>query len=174
MDHESHALTYMKLINLNFQFIFAFILVNFRESLVTEEEFSNDDLQSMSDRKKLPKLNSYFLALQEKLSQATCGDYELYKIDSILEDYLTLTVKYLRIIETDCWSSDALANSFTWLSDTFLRKLIQLSAQVDAKVIFSPIFQSTFCFIIYYIHLKGQALYLFCQRVYKFYITVCY
>lgn len=132
MDHESHALTYMKLIDLNFQFIFALVLMNFRESPKTDEELSNDDLQSMSARDKLPKLNSYFHSLHEKLSLTT-GEYDLYKIDSILEDYLGLTVKYLRIIETDSWSSDQLANSFTWLSDTFLRKLIQLSAQVDAR-----------------------------------------
>lgn len=120
VDHERHALTYMNLLNLNVQYIFGFVLIHFREAK------NGDEVECA---KKLSKLNSYFHALQEKVDIKL----DLYKIDSILEDYLCLTLKYLNLIESDLWSSIELSNAFTWLSDTFIRKLIQMSAQVDAK-----------------------------------------
>lgn len=139
VDHEQHSQTYMKLLNLNFQFAFALVLINFRESPkneleleLTSEENNEDNLLSGA-MNKLPKLNSYFHSLQEKLALGEDGEYDLYKIDSILEDYLSLTVKYLGIIESDSWTSDELAASFAWLSDTLLRKLIQMSVQVEAR-----------------------------------------
>lgn len=105
-------------------------MINFRESPSTENDLTSNDLNDLSKSNKLPKLNSYFHSLQEKLE---LNNYDLYKIDSILEDYLSLTVKYLSLIESGSWTSADLADSFTWLSDTFLRKLIQMSAHVDAK-----------------------------------------
>lgn len=131
MDHESHAVTYLRLLNMSFQFIFALVLVNFRSKSNDDELGSSSDADLQSLMYKLPKLNSYFLSLHEKLSLDE--QFDLYKIDSILEDYLSLTVKYLGIIENDSWSSSDLADTFAWLSDTFLRKLIQMSAQVDAR-----------------------------------------
>ena len=136
VDHEQHSQTYMKLLNLNFQFAFALVLINFRESPKNELELeltSEEDNLSSGAMNKLPKLNSYFHSLQEKLALGEDGEYDLYKIDSILEDYLSLTVKYLGIIESDSWTSDELAASFAWLSDTLLRKLIQMSVQVEAR-----------------------------------------
>jgi hypothetical protein len=123
----------MRLIDLNLQFIFAFILINFRQQQKEqqqqqENQNSNEDERLLS---KLPKLNSYFHSLQEKL--LLVDKYELYKLDSVLEDHLTLAIKYLSLIESDSWSSVDLSQSFTWLSDDFLRKLIQMSAQVEAR-----------------------------------------
>lgn len=120
-NYEKYALNYMKLLNLNIQFIFAFVLIHFRNS----EEV--DDIDFLN--KKLPILNSYFHSLKEKL------DIQLdqYKIDCILEDYLSLTTQYLKLIESDSWSSIDLSNAFEWITDSFVRKLIQISAQVDAK-----------------------------------------
>ncbi|RNA19956.1 lisH domain and HEAT repeat-containing KIAA1468-like protein, partial [Brachionus plicatilis] len=120
-NYEKYALNYMKLLNLNIQFIFAFVLIHFRNSEQVEDaEFLN---------KKLPILNSYFHSLKEKL------DIKLnqYEIDSILEDYLSLTTRYLTLIESDSWSSIELSDAFEWITDSFVRKLIQISAQVDAK-----------------------------------------
>ena len=79
----------------------------------------------------MSKLNAYFSSLQEKLTVK----FDLYKLDSILDDYLHLTKKYMCLIETDTWPQDsaALTQAFAWLSDEFVRKLIELSAQVDAK-----------------------------------------
>ena len=161
-DHELHAQAYMNLINLNFQFIFALVLINFRES-------PSDDLSS--DR--LPKLNSYFHSLQEQLELNDMD--QLYRIDSILDDYLSLTVRYLSVIESDAWSSVKLADSFTWLSDTFLRKLIQMSAQVDAKEKrlcshFVNIFRSfTLLFAIDYELIKSKVFFSFYFKIITFF-----
>lgn len=120
-NYEKYALNYMKLLNLNIQFIFAFVLVHFRNAEEIEHmEFLN---------KKLPILNSYFHSLKEKLEI----QLDQYKIDCILEDYLSLTTKYLKLIESDSWSSIDLSNAFEWITDSFVRKLIQISAQIDAK-----------------------------------------
>ncbi|CAF0796504.1 unnamed protein product [Brachionus calyciflorus] len=119
-NYEKNACSYLRLLNLNIQFVFAYVLIHFREAN------SEDELKLMD--KKIPKLNSFFHSLKEKLDI----NLDLYKIDSILEDYLSLTTKYLNIIESDLWSSIELSKAFEWLSDSFIRKLIQMSAQVDA------------------------------------------
>ncbi len=90
----------------------------------------------------LSKLNAYYHSLQEKLDTTT--DLELYRLDSILEDYLCLTRKYLHLIETDSWSTQNLSSSFTWLGDVFLRKLIQMTAQLDARDPLCPYFVKLF------------------------------
>lgn len=69
---------------------------------------------------------------------------ELYKLDSYLDDYLKLTKKYLLLIENDSWSSDELSNAFSWLNNKFLRSLIQMSAQIDAKDSLCPYFVKFF------------------------------
>ena len=78
--------------------------------------------------------------MQEKLNT----NVDLYKLDSILEDYLLLTRKYLNLIETDSWSSENLSSSFTWLGDVFLRKLIQMTAQIEARDPLCPYFVKLF------------------------------
>ncbi len=88
----------------------------------------------------LSKLNAYYHSLQEKLNT----NVDLYKLDSILEDYLFLTRKYLNLIETDSWSSGNLSSSFTWLGDVFLRKLIQMTAQIEARDPLCPYFAKLF------------------------------
>lgn len=118
------------------QYIFAYVLIHFRE-LHTAGINENDDLNdnSQSNNSKTVKdshltiLNSYFHLLQEKLNVK----FDLYKLDYILEDHFLLTKKYLNLIETDSWSSNELTDAFTWLGDLFIRKLIQISAQIDAK-----------------------------------------
>lgn len=123
---EANAKTYLNLIELNLQFVFAYILIHFRQSSsspsLEEEEINNKGEQ-------LSKLNAYYHSLHSKLALKN----DLYKLDSILEDYLKLTNKYLNLIESDSWSSDELSSAFTWLSDKLIRRLIQMSAQVDAK-----------------------------------------
>ncbi len=98
-------------------------MVQFRETSTT----CNTDLGE-ENNDYFSKLNSYFYLLQEKLNIR----HDLYKLDSILEDYFHLTKKYLNLIETDSWSSSNLSIAFEWLSDKFLRKLMQICAQVDA------------------------------------------
>lgn len=146
-EHERHASAYLNLLNLNLQFIFAFILIQFREThllkhsqssfiesadnqvheSVQECESHNESQLTIDEH--LSKLNLYYHSLQENLH----FKYELYKLDSILDDYLSLTKKYLNMIESDSWSSLDLSNAFEWLSDKFLLKLIQMTAQIDAK-----------------------------------------
>lgn len=130
LDHEICASNYINLVCLNLQYIFAFILINFRNNTSNAANGLDENGCERDDfHEQVSELNSYFHLLQEKLEV----DYELYKIDSILDDYLLLTKKYLDLIETDSWSSIELSNAFTWLTDEFVRKLIQLSTQVDAK-----------------------------------------
>ena len=113
----------MNLTTLCLQFVLAFILIHFRETSPASDHLEEENNDYLS------KLNSYFYLLQEKLN-VKC---DLYKLDSILEDHSYLTKKYLNLIETDSWSSDDLSKAFEWLSDKFLRKLMQICAQVDAK-----------------------------------------
>ena len=139
VDHEQNAKTYLELINLNLQFIYAYILINFREQKQSDDENDAEDTtsSSASEREnKMARLNEYYHLLQEKLNVKL----ELYKIDSVLDDYLSLSKKYLNLIETDSWPSMDLSNAFEWLSDRFLRKLIQMSAQIDAKDYLCPEF----------------------------------
>jgi hypothetical protein len=136
-DHERHAKTYLELINLNLQFIYSYILIHFREQQEEENEFpSHTSSGEAASSAKLAKLNEYYHLLQDKLNVKL----ELYKLESVLEDYLSLSKKYLNLIETDSWSSQQLSNAFDWLSDKFLRKLIQMSAQLDAKDYLCPDF----------------------------------
>lgn len=126
--HDQHAETYLRLLNLNLQFVFAYILVHFREQ------------DSSSSNSKIVKLNDYYHSLQQKLDVKL----DLYKLDSVLEDYLSLTDKYLNLIATDSWSSNELSDAFEWLGDKFLVKLIQMSAQVEAKDSLCPYFVAIF------------------------------
>jgi hypothetical protein len=136
-DHEQHAKTYLELINLNLQFIYSYILIHFREQQEEDGELSANTLSSETVlNAKVTKLNEYYHLLQEKLNVKI----ELYKLESVLDDYLSLSKKYLNLIETDSWSSQQLSNAFEWLSDKFLRKLIQMSAQLDAKDYLCPDF----------------------------------
>ena len=113
---------------MSLQFVLAFILVQFRGDSSPPQDTTNGDTGD-EHNDYLAKLNSYFYLLQEKLNIK----HDLYKLDSILEDYFHLTKKYLNLIETDSWSSANLSTAFTWLSDRFLRKLMQICAQVDAR-----------------------------------------
>jgi hypothetical protein len=149
-DHEQHAKTYLELINLNLQFVYSYILVHFREQQHDDED--DEDVAEIVDEEdevvkiksssasvssgKLAKLNEYYHLLQAKLGVTI----ELYKVESVLEDYLSLSKRYLSLIETDSWSSVQLSNAFEWLSDKFLRRLIQMSAQLDAKDYLCPDF----------------------------------
>jgi hypothetical protein len=147
-EHERHASAYLNLLNLNLQFIFAFILIQFRDSHLPkpsqssfiestdheahqsdDENNENHNQSQLTIDEHLSKLNLYYHSLQEHMH----FKYELYKLDSILDDYLNLTKKYLNMIESDSWSSIDLSNAFEWLSDKFLLKLIQMTAQIDAK-----------------------------------------
>ena len=132
-SYEKHASTYLNMIQMSLQFIFASILIHFRDEItipLTAETVLCDQEQSPSSHDtQLSKLNAYYHSLQEKLAHK----HELYKLDSILEDYLQLTKKYISLIESDSWSTDGLSDAFAWLNDKFLRKLIQMSAQIDAK-----------------------------------------
>ena len=102
-----------------------------------ENDAEDTTSSSASEREnKMARLNEYYHLLQEKLNVKL----ELYKIDSVLDDYLSLSKKYLNLIETDSWPSMDLSNAFEWLSDRFLRKLIQMSAQIDAKDYLCPEF----------------------------------
>ena len=124
------ARTYLSLLQMNLQFVFASILIHFREeahSPIGDEQAPNDDVASIDNQ--LSRLNAYFHALQEKMN----FEIELYKLDSILDDYLKLTKKYVELIRSDAWTSAELSNAFAWLNDKYLRRLIQMSAQVDAK-----------------------------------------
>ncbi len=112
------------------QFVFAYILLNFRaQSTAASNELDQNDTTDHQMSDQLSNLNAYYHLLQSKLNIKN----DLFKLDSILEDYLKLTKKYLNLIETDLWSTVELSNAFTWLTDIFIRKLIQMSAQVDAK-----------------------------------------
>ena len=136
-----HALTYMNLLRMNLQFVFAYVLVHFRDRGAITTEDSSVTESNSSEESRLAKLNTYFHTLQQQLpvslDSTTSEDskyYELYRIDSILDDYLPLTDKYLQLIINDTWTTaESLADAFTWLTDKFVRKLIQLSAQVDAS-----------------------------------------
>lgn len=57
---------------------------------------------------------------------------------------MKLSKEYLLLIENDSWSSDELSGAFTWLNDKLLRKLIQMSAQVDAADPLCPYFVNFF------------------------------
>jgi hypothetical protein len=141
VDHEAHGKTYLELINLNLQFLYAYILIHFREQTYQIED-SNEPVIRIQDshKNKIAKLNQYYNLMQEKLE---CN-LDLYKIESILDDYLSLSIKYLNLIETDSWSSMDLSNAFDWLSDKFMRKLIQMSAQIEAKDYLCPQFVCIF------------------------------
>ena len=141
---ENNSKTYFNLIQLNLQFVFAYILIHFREnsslsrSPSPEEEnktqdvvlnLKNENLEFNRINEQLSRLNAYYHSLQSKLIIRN----DLYKLDSILEDYLKLTKKYLTLIESDSWTSSDLSNAFDWLNDKFIRKMIQMTTQLDAN-----------------------------------------
>ena len=128
-----HVKTYLNLLHMNLQFVFASVLMHFRDNETETTKMNEVDNQ-------LSKLNNYYHKLQEKMNL----QIELYKLDSYLDDYLKLTKKYLLIIEDDSWSSDALSNAFSWLNNKFLRSLIQMSAQIDARDSLCPYFVKFF------------------------------
>jgi hypothetical protein len=99
--------------------------------IVTSENENQTNTDADRDAKLNSKLNEYFHILQEALG--VCN--ELYKLDSILEDHMSLTKKYLWLIESDSWSSapSDLSAAFDWLSEKLLRRIIQISAQIDAR-----------------------------------------
>ena len=134
------------------QFVFAYILLHFREKPSLSPASSIEEVDEncatylnnqISDQ--LSKLNAYYHSLQSKLNIKN----ELFKLDSILEDYLKLTKKYLNLIESDSWTTPELSNAFTWLNDRFIRKIIQMSAQVDAKDPLCPYFVKIFNDFVY-------------------------
>jgi len=140
-----HAKTYLSLLRMNLQFVFASILLHFRNEAKVENGNGNGDatLDTSVEKERdyqLSKLNSYYHTLQEKMNI----NIDLYKLDSYLDDYLKLSKEYLLLIENDSWSSDELSNAFTWLNDKLLRKLIQMSAQVDSSDPLCPYFVSFF------------------------------
>ena len=110
-------------------------MIHFRESrsagIIENEDLNDSSLSNYKTTKDahLTIMNSYFHLLQEKLNVK----FDLYKLDYILEDHFSLTKKYLNLIQTDCWSSNELTDAFAWLGDLFIRKLIEISAQIDAK-----------------------------------------
>lgn len=129
--NETYAKTYLNLLQMNLQFVFAYILIHFRDKSSLSRSASSEDEKQVNNTngEQLSKLNAYYYSLHSKLDLKN----DLYKLDSILEDYLKLTNKYLSLIESDSWSTVELSNAFTWLSDKLIRRVIQMSAQVDAK-----------------------------------------
>ena len=133
---NQHSTTYLNLLQMNLQFVFASILLHFRETkfhATTEINGGGDDGNLELDYQ-LSKLNAYFHILQEKMNIRN----DLYKLDSYLDDYLKLTKKYLLLIENDSWPTAELSNAFSWLNDKFLRKIIEMSVHVDANSSICP------------------------------------
>ncbi len=129
---NTYSRTYLHLLQMNLQFVFASILLHFRETKFENNNAINTNLESDYQ---LSKLNAYFHALQEKMSVRL----DLYKLDAYLDDYLQLTKQYLLLIENDTWPTAQLSNAFKWLNDKFLRKIIQMSVHVDANSSICPI-----------------------------------
>ena len=87
MSYENHAKTYLNMLHMSLQFIFASILIHFRNEITVPLTVDESSIDNATHDAQLSKLNEYYHSLQEKLSPK----FELYKIDSILEDYLQLT-----------------------------------------------------------------------------------
>jgi hypothetical protein len=139
LNNIKNAKNYMKLVQLNLQFVFAHVLIPFRS--LASSTTTDDDTTERLTKLNISKLNAYFYHLQQKLNISTLKkqtddeELKLYRLDFILDDYLSLTKRYLCLIEVDAWSSSTadLSNVFTWLNDIFIRRLIQMTAQLDAN-----------------------------------------
>ncbi len=128
---NNYSKIYLNLLQMNLQFVFASILLHFRETKFENNNIMNANLELDYQ---LSKLNAYFHVLQEKINVSI----DLYKLDSYLDDYLQLTKQYLLLIENDTWPTAELSNAFKWLNDNFLRKIIQMSVHVDANSSICP------------------------------------
>ena len=149
LPHQRNAHTYIRLLARATPFVFAYVLTSFRTVSGNSEPTDADQQQhstyidSLPNDERLAKLNAFYHALHNELEQQqqqqddANGHDELCKVDTILDDCVPLTRRYLSLIESSdmtqgTWSTERVDAAFGWLGDVLMRRLIQLSAHIGA------------------------------------------